>query len=134
MNRWRDWWTQAQADLRHAQYALEGGHYEWACFAAQQAGEKALKALLEFHGYRSFGHVLTHLLHALKDAGITVPDDVVNRAKILDKFYIPTRYPNGLAAGAPTEFYTQEEAQHALSCAEEILRFCGGFLDRKNRD
>ncbi len=27
-------------------------------------------------------------------------------AKTLDKHYIPTRYPNGLDAGAPTDFYT----------------------------
>jgi len=34
MNRARDWWVQAQADLRHARHALEDGDYKWACFAA----------------------------------------------------------------------------------------------------
>lgn len=128
MNRWQDWWTQAQADLRHARYALEGGHYEWACFAAQQAAEKALKALAEFHGRRLIGHVLVRLLQALQDMGPSVPPALWDKAKILDKFYIPTRYPNGLVEGAPTEFYTREEAEHALACATEILRFCESHL------
>lgn len=41
MQRARDWWVQAEADLRHARHALEDEDYEWACFAAQQAAEKA---------------------------------------------------------------------------------------------
>ncbi len=123
MNRWRDWWTQAQADFQHAQYAYQGGHYEWACFAAQQAAEKALKAVLEKHGRRTTGHVVARLLKAVWDMGADVPAPLWDKARILDKFYIPTRYPNGLVEGAPTEFYTQEEAQHALDCAEQILRF-----------
>lgn len=128
MNRWRDWWTQAKADLKHAVYALEGGHYEWACFAAQQAAEKGLKAVLEQRNRRALGHVIVRLLSALQDEGIAVPADLVDAAKILDKLYIPTRYPNGLVEGAPTEFYTREEAERALRCAEAILRFCDRLL------
>jgi HEPN domain-containing protein len=30
MERSRDWWVQAQADLRHAQNARREGSYEWA--------------------------------------------------------------------------------------------------------
>lgn len=130
MNRTRDWWVQAQADLRHARYALEGGHYEWACFAAQQAAEKGVKALFEHRGARITGHVLTRMLQALQDLGVEVEPTLISVAKVLDKFYIPTRYPNGLVEGAPTEFYTREEAEHALHCAEQILRFCADFLGR----
>jgi len=36
---------QALKDLSHARLSLENGDFEWACFAAQQAGEKAVKAL-----------------------------------------------------------------------------------------
>ncbi|MCS6963236.1 HEPN domain-containing protein [Thermoflexus sp.] len=128
MNRARDWWVQAQADLRHARYALEGGHYEWACFAAHQAAEKGIKALFEHRGARVTGHALTRMLQALQDTGLEVDPNLLAAAKILDKFYVPTRYPNGLPEGAPTEFYTREEAEHALRCAEQVLRFCAGFL------
>lgn len=128
MNRSRDWWVQAQADLRHARYALEGSHYEWACFAAQQAAEKGIKALFEHRGARVTGHVLTRMLQALQDIGVEVDPTLLEAAKVLDKFYIPTRYPNSLVEGAPTEFYTRQEAEHALRCAEQILRFCAGLL------
>lgn len=56
VTRARDWWVQAQADLRHAHDALEGKVYEWACFAAQQAGGKALKAVFEQEAKR-FGTI-----------------------------------------------------------------------------
>jgi HEPN domain-containing protein len=45
MRRHSDWLRQAQRDLEHARRSQEAGDYEWACFAAQQAAEKALKAL-----------------------------------------------------------------------------------------
>jgi hypothetical protein len=44
-SRYKDWLRQAQRDISHAQNALEDGDYDWACFAAQQAAEKAVKAL-----------------------------------------------------------------------------------------
>ncbi|HCP32587.1 TPA: DNA-binding protein, partial [Candidatus Acetothermia bacterium] len=41
----------------------------------------------------------------------------------LDAFYIPTRYPNGLAGElTPSEFYCQEDAQACLNSAELILK------------
>jgi HEPN domain-containing protein len=42
-NRHADWFRQAEADLQHARNSLESGDFEWSCFAAHQAAEKALK-------------------------------------------------------------------------------------------
>ena len=39
------WLDAAVEDLRHARYAEEGGFYAHACFSAQQAAEKAVKAV-----------------------------------------------------------------------------------------
>lgn len=44
-NRARDWLAQALVDLEEAQDARRAGRHEWACFAAQQAAEKAVRAL-----------------------------------------------------------------------------------------
>ncbi len=129
MNRSRDWWIQAQADLRHARRSREDGAYEWACFAAHQAAEKAIKAVFEDRGQQAWGHSLTHLLQALADEE-GVPPELIDLARILDKHYIPTRYPNGLAEGAPTEFYTRKEADDAINYSEAILRFCDHLLHR----
>jgi len=48
--RTEDWLRQAEKDLRHAENSLQSGDYEWACFAAQQSAEKALKALYQVWG------------------------------------------------------------------------------------
>lgn len=44
-NRAGDWLRQAERDLEHAADAEPAGRHEWACVAAQQAAEKAVKAL-----------------------------------------------------------------------------------------
>jgi HEPN domain-containing protein len=40
------------------------------------------------------------------------------------KPHISTRYPHSFASGAPTDFYTKQEAQAAIHHAEEIIEFC----------
>ncbi len=122
-NRYLDWLRQAEADLRHARNALEDGDFEWSCFACHQAGEKAIKALFQKMGLEAWGHTLTALVGNLP-ADAHRPAELADRAKALDKHYIPTRYPNGFESGAPTDFYTEREAQEAIRCAEEILEFC----------
>jgi HEPN domain-containing protein len=123
-NRYRDWFRQAEADLRHARHALEDGDYEWSCFAAHQAAEKALKALFQRLGMEAWGHTLTTLIGNLPQDAAPPSAALVDSARTLDKHYIPTRYPNGFASGAPTDFYTRQEAQAAVSHAEAILEFC----------
>jgi HEPN domain-containing protein len=41
MRRSRDWLDQAVRDVEHARASIELGHFEWSCFAAQQAAEEA---------------------------------------------------------------------------------------------
>ena len=45
---------------------------------------------------------------------LEVTTALVDTGKRLDKHYIPTRYPNGFDSGAPTDYYTEAEARHAL--------------------
>jgi HEPN domain-containing protein len=123
-NRYLDWLRQAEADLRHARNALDDRDFEWSCFAAQQAAEKALKALFQRFGMDAWGHTLTALMGNLPPDSAQPSETLVNYARMLDKHYIPTRYPNGFASGAPTDFYTEEEARNALRYAEAILEFC----------
>ncbi len=121
--RYMDWFRQAEADLRHARHALDDGDFEWSCFAAQQAAEKALKALFQKLGMEAWGHTLTALVGNLPpDVGPA--SDLVDCARTLDKHYIPTRYPNSFDTGAPTDFYTRRDAEQAIRCAEAILEFC----------
>ena len=123
-NRYADWFRQAEADLRHARNALEDGDYEWSCFATHQAAEKALKAVFLKLGMDAWGHTLTVLIGNLPETIEPPTEDLVNNARVLDKFYIPTRYPNGFDSGSPTDYFTYEEAQNAIRRAEAILEYC----------
>jgi len=39
----------------------------------------------------------------------------------LDRHYIPPRYPNAYPLGSPFEFYDQETAEEAISCAQAVI-------------
>jgi len=127
MNRWRDWWAQAQRDHRHAQHALEDEDHEWAAFAAQQAAEKALEALIQSRSGEPWGHSITALAEVLPP-DIAAPADLIEAASRLDKHYIPARYPNGFASGYPGKLYTRAEAQGAIADAGTIFEFCRRYL------
>ena len=122
-----DWYKQACHDLQHARQALQGGDFEWACFAAQQAAEKALKALYQKVGAEARGHSVLALVQNLP-APLAADPLLLQHAKELDKHYIPARYPNAYPEGAPYEYYTKAEAERAVSQSEQILRFCEGHL------
>jgi HEPN domain-containing protein len=119
----RDWFRQAEADLRHARNSKQAGDYDWAAFASQQAAEKAIKALFQHLHLEAWGHVLSALLENLPNKSKPAMD-LIDRAKELDKHYIPTRYPNGFERGAPVDFYTSKEAGDAIANAKAIIEFC----------
>ena len=118
-----DWLRQAEADLRHARRALVEGAHEWACFAAQQAAEKAAKAAHTAIGQEPWGHVVTELLDALRSRAPDIDDALLDRARALDKLYIPTRYPNGLPEGIPADVFNREAAESAVALADDAVHW-----------
>ena len=127
MDRSADWLKQAKRDLQSARAQLEKGFYEWACFIAQQASEKALKAVYQKLGADVWGHSLTDLCKGLQEK-INVSEELLNKARFLDKFYIPARYPNNWISGTPADYITEGDANDATGFAEEILQFCDRIL------
>ena len=69
----RDWFRQALHDLAHARNAAGTGYHDWACFAAQQAAEKALKALAGRLGAEAWGHSLLTMVTGLATADPEIP-------------------------------------------------------------
>ena len=118
-----DWMRQAIRDLEHARKSIEMGDYEWACFAAQQAGEKAVKALYQELGVEVWSQSISRMLLQLP-IEYKPSEDLIDKAKELDRHYITTRYPNFHPEGAPMDYYTRETAERAIAYAEEIIRFC----------
>jgi HEPN domain-containing protein len=121
-NRARDWLQQAQRDLEHAAEARQNGKHEWACFAAQQSAEKAVKALHLHCGQEAWGHVIVDLLEDLPDH-VAASAEMVEKARVLDNFYIPSRYPNSHPTGAPFQHYGPLQSQQAVDYAREVLEF-----------
>jgi HEPN domain-containing protein len=121
-NRAADWLAQAERDLEQAADSCEAGRHEWACFAAHQAVEKAVKALHLELRQEAWGHVVARLLNDLPDS-VEVESGLVERARVLDNFYIPTRYPNGHPAGAPFEHYGALQSEQALEYAGTIVEW-----------
>lgn len=125
------WSSQAEDDLKFAKWiAKEKLFFDKGCFIAQQAGEKILKACLYASGRRQvLGHSLYELAQELAKLD-SKAESIVGQAKMLDRFYIPTRYPNGLPGGAPFQTFGENDLQDAISSVEEIFVFCRGFLMR----
>jgi len=119
-NRAEDWFAQAVRDLEQAEASQRDARHEWACFAAQQAAEKAVKALHLALGQEAWGHVVARLLAELP---CEVEQDMIEKGKVLDNFYVPTRYANGHPEGAPFEHYGPLQSNEAVAHARQILEF-----------
>jgi len=110
-------------DLEHAVVSAAAGEHDWACFAAHQAAEMALKALHQSRGQDVWGHVVRGLLEALPDT-IAVSADLLDAARALDLHYIPARYPNGHLSGAPADNYGAALSREAIAYSRQIFEFC----------
>ena len=117
-----DWFNQALRDIEQAEDSRKAGRHEWACFAAQQAAEKAVKALHLYMHQEAWGHVIAKLLKELPES-VNIPEDLIDKARVLDNFYIPPRYPNSHPEGAPFEHYGPLQSGEAIRYAREIIEF-----------
>lgn len=122
MNRKLDWLKEAEGELKAARDLLSTGNYSWACFTAQQVGEKALKAILLGLGKYSPSHNMVDLLKEIMLL-MNVSADVVKASNTLNRYYIPTRYPDSFSSGAPVDQYSQSDAKEAIDLATAVHSF-----------
>lgn len=115
------WFRQAEHDLAMARRLQEESPAD-ACYFAEQAAQKALKAFLYRHGSRGVPeHSVAFLAERCCETDPAF-QEFVNRGGELDQFYIPTRYPDALADPAvPFESYSVEQAAEAIRLASGIL-------------
>lgn len=127
MQRWRDWLDQARADHTAAQDMFNTKHWEWCCFACQQSAEKFLKAVLDARRLDHEGHSLNGLLYRVQ--GVTeVTDEVRDACATLNRFYIPTRYPDAHEEGSPTQLYRERDARNALDDLTIVAQFAESLV------
>ena len=111
------WLRQAESDLAYAAVGLREGFAAQVCFQCQQVCEKAIKALRYARGERAvLGHALVELA-----APLEVMAGFREELGMLDQYYVPTRYPNGLPGGIPADVYTTTQATAAVDIARRIV-------------
>lgn len=125
----KDWIEEAENDIRHAENDLKNGFYNWACFSAQQAGEKAIKGVFQKIGIDAWGHSISDLLIELSKK-FKVPKNLIEISYELDKAYIPTRYPDVFPSGSPKDKYTKKEAERLIRYGRKIVEFCKVLLSK----
>jgi HEPN domain-containing protein len=113
----REWLNRARSNLLRARKTLRGVYVEDLCFDAQQAAEKAIKAIFVFRGLSfPYTHDLARLLKRLEDSGFKVPK-YVREAKELTPFAAESRYP-GLTGPV-----TLKEHRRLVRVAEAVLHW-----------
>jgi HEPN domain-containing protein len=124
------WFRQALWDAKAARANRDAGFFDLACFLCQQSGEKFLKSYLYWKGEAGVtGHsTLDLLLSCLRHDGRFRRRGLFSACKALDKHYIPTRYPNGLAGGIPKDVYGRDDADQALRDLAVVKRRVSSFL------
>lgn len=117
----RKWLEYADEDLRAADSTLRDEVFSAACFHAQQAVEKTVKAmLLEKTGRVPKQHSLLRLTEMSESKEIF--EQQKEQLEFLDKFYVPTRYPDALPGSLPEGLPGKEDAEKAVASAKEVIK------------
>lgn len=124
---------QAQRDLQQAMESMQAERHEWACFAAHQAVEKALKGLNLALGQQVWGHTLTRLWSVMPAQAWQPepPPDLADRLRLLDGFYIPNRYPDSYPEGTPGEHFGRVQSEQALLHAGAVITWIRAVLAQR---
>ena len=113
----REWMNRARSNLAIAKNRIPGAYLEDLCFEAQQAAEKAIKALLTAAGIEfPYVHDLGRLLTLIKSAGREVPEQV-HRAEELTRYATTARYPG------MEQPLTEQHYREAVAIAEAVIRW-----------
>ncbi len=113
------WLNFAIEDLRMAELAFEAAIYNQVCFHSQQCVEKVVKGLLADNG------IQPPRTHKLGDLLPLLPTPLFAEKtfdiQLMDRFYIPTRYPDALPGALPDGLPNQDDAREALGLATYVL-------------
>jgi len=112
-----EWFRRAESSLALAGAKTPGVLYEDLCYQAQQAAEKALKAVFVARKIPyPYTHDINALLSALGQQGLTIPEDLWD-AVTLTSYASDTRYPGFVLP------VTEKEYDLAVVRAQAVLRW-----------
>jgi HEPN domain-containing protein len=124
------WFRTAEDDVRAAKILLSKGMHAHASFHAQQAGEKAMQALWRLTDAQLRSSSVKRLLAEFpREMEFSDLDNLLEKASLLDQYYIPTRYPNGLPDLTPGDVYGKEDALRGIEAAKKLLEAARKWLE-----
>jgi HEPN domain-containing protein len=114
----KNWFRQAEADLRSAMNCMKSEDYYLSVFACQQSVEKSLKALCLLKVKEiPKSHSIIYLAQKVK-----IPKDLLSGIRDLNPEYLITRYPD-MAAGIPAEMYDNDIAGRHYKTAQGVIKW-----------
>jgi HEPN domain-containing protein len=113
------WWRQAEAELTSGEFMLVHARWYAASWFAQQATEKALKALsIEQTG---LDPVRTHDVRLL-GRSVNAPQHVEQELTVLFPIFSLTRYPDAFGT-APIDSISETDARQHIDAARRVLQW-----------
>ncbi|MFH2106240.1 MAG: HEPN domain-containing protein [Candidatus Micrarchaeota archaeon] len=111
----RLWLKQAEEDLNTAEAIMKSSKFYASVFFAQQAAEKALKAVY----IKKFNDLAK--VHDLVFLGrkVGLSPEILEGCVYLNRAYIESRYPGDLKT--PSEKFSKSEASKGIDIAKEVL-------------
>lgn len=123
------WLRFSREDLQVAELAMQANIYNQVCFHAQQCTEKAIKGLLLLQSKTPpRTHRLGDLLSLLEPNPFILSSLEI---QLLDRFYIPTRYPDVLPGALPEGLPERNDAEEALVIARRVLETVATLADQE---
>ena len=122
-NSYLEWLKRAKSNIALAKKSDKGGvYFEDLCFQAQQAAEKAVKAVMVYLSIElPHTHNFNILLLKLKEK-IKIPDNIL-RVIELNDYAVQTRYPGDYTPVSRTEY------KEAVNIAECVLGWAHDFIN-----
>lgn len=135
------YFQQADHNLMVAEKLCEAGHFGWSAFVAGQAGEIAVKGLLNlFHHesipdlenvYGKSRHRIDRLINLLPVfCKSNFADSMQKETEELSRHFISTRYPTDAEKDPPFSSYAREDAAAAIESARKLVRICADFVTK----
>jgi len=123
----RLWLDRAKSNLALARSRSDDIYLEDLCFEAQQAAEKAIKAVLIHLDIRfPYVHDLAELLTLLIQRGLHV-SEAVKQAARLTRFAVAARYPSVM------EPVAKDEYMDALHTATLVVQWASDIIETESR-
>ena len=113
------WEAFALSDLEAARVLFAEGIWNQVCFHSQQCAEKLLKGSLHPEK-RPRSHKITDLVRLTES--LDLDENLMHKLLLLDRFYIPSRYPDALPGSLEDGMPSETDAKESLETAEELSR------------